>query len=96
MNNGYFKAIVINKFCKTKEVKERIGIFKYVMKKRTIAFLKCQIMGTDFVLNIKVDEDTFHHATKDSRLSIHLSFKYEYSCFHFMPNKQPNIKEFNV
>ena len=94
-NREYFKAVVMQKELRPKAVIKKIGLFKTEKVIVESYYLKCQIEGTNFIIVVPCEKVEYYQAKTNDRLSIHLEFKYEFSCFHFMPTKE-KIKEINV
>lgn len=95
MRHEYFPAIVTNKYFEETEKKTNTGMLWF--KKTTITkeieyFIESQI-SKEVIFKIKVEKDVYDAASINDKFSIHLGFKYEFSCFHFMPIKEKQINK---
>ena len=96
MHSEYFDAIVISKTEKNVTEKRKTGLFKYSLVTNKEYYIQASIKGTDFILEINVEEEVYKHAEKDEKLSVHLAFKYEFACFHFLPRNENTSKIIKV
>jgi len=90
MNHEYFPAVVINKYFEETEKTITTGMFwgrETKTNKEINYFIESQI-SKKVIFKIKVEKNVYDHASINDSVSVHLGFKYEFSCFHFMPKEE--------
>lgn len=104
MGSAYFTATVQRKLTEPVSTTIRYGFLWLKKKEQKTGDLKyyliCKLTGvapSDAMLRLQIEvgKEVYDQAEAESRLSIHLAFKYEYSCCHFLigePEEEQIIK----
>jgi len=89
----YFKAIIETLTIEPKKYLERVSFWKCIEKTKDEYYMTCSLEGSaeDFKLKVKIKKGEYEKSKVGDRLSIHLTFSYDFTCFHYPEEKKETI-----
>lgn len=95
----YFNAVIKKLVIEPKSYLDWVSFFKRIERTKDEYFMFCSLdgAGEDFQLKIQIKKDDYEKSKVEDKVSIHLNFNYDFTCF-FYPEKVktgPKILDMN-
>jgi hypothetical protein len=96
-HSHYFRGTIEALVTEPKKYLERVSFFKSIERTRDEYYMICSLAGNseNFRLKIKIGDYEYSKSKIGDDVSIHLTFGYDYSCFHYVKEVEIPIIEVN-
>lgn len=89
----YFNGTIEELKIEPKKYLERVSFWRTIERMKDEYFMLCSLGSSkeDFKLKIMIKKDEYEKSKMGDKVSIHLTFRYRFTCFHYREEKKETI-----